>query len=62
MSIFSREDHGSVAQNRCGNFLTAPSVYPISPYPHYENRTITRTQAKIEQGERPFPDLVVLYG
>jgi hypothetical protein len=33
----SREDYGSVAQNRCGNFLTAPSVYPISPYPHYEH-------------------------
>jgi hypothetical protein len=43
------EDHGSVAQNRSGKLLTAPSVYPISSYPHYEHRTITGTQAKNDQ-------------
>ena len=39
----SKEDHGSVAQNRSGKLLTAPSVYPISPYPDYEHRAITGT-------------------
>ncbi len=34
---------------RYGKFLTVLPTRPISPHPHYENRTIKGTQAKADQ-------------